>query len=100
MPHLTYTYRAIAGMRRCTLYLWERSPTAAKRARQEIKRRLNTLKRSPYLGRPYDPEEGQPDKSLRELIIKGGYLALYRYNPEDNEVRILAFKHGSEAQYY
>lgn len=100
MPHLTYTYRAIAGIRRCTLYLWERSPAAAKRARKEIKRRLNTLKRSPRLGRPYDPEEGQPDKNLRELVIKGGYLALYRYKPEDDEVRILAFKHGSEAQYY
>lgn len=87
-------------MLRCHLYLWERSPAAARRAQKEIRRRINTLRRSPRLGRPYDPEEGQPDKSLRELIIKGGYLALYRYNPEDNEVRILAFKHGSEAQYY
>lgn len=87
-------------MLRCHLYLWERSPAAAKRAQKEIRRRLSKLKRSPYLGRRYDPEDEQPDKDLRELVIRGGYLALYRYKPEDNEVRILAFKHGSEAQYY
>ena len=90
-------------MRRCYLYLWERSPKAAGRARQEIKRRINSLKRSPYLGRPYDPidpEDAEAGEDLRELIIRGGYLALYHYAKEENTVQIVAFKHGSEARYY
>ena len=90
-------------MQRCHVYLWERSPAAAERARKEIKRRLNKLKTSPRLGRPYDPptlEDAEEGEDLRELVIKGGYLALYHYAEEENTVHIVAFKHGREARYY
>lgn len=90
-------------MHRCHVYLWERSPAAAVRARKEIKRRLNKLKRSPYLGRPYDPvfpDEAEEGEDLRELTIRGGYLALYHYDEAENTVHIVAFKHGAEARYY
>lgn len=90
-------------MHRCRLYLWERSPAAAERAQKEIRRRINRLKRSPYLGRPYDPvdpEDAEQGEGLRELTIRGGYLALYRYREADNTVYIIAFKHGAEARYY
>ena len=90
-------------MHRCHVYLWERSPAAAVRARKEIKRRLNSLKRSPRLGRPYepvDPEDAESGENLRELVIQGGYLALYHYAEEENTVHIVAFKHGREARYY
>ena len=76
---------------------------AADRAQSVIRRRVNKLKRSPYLGRPYDPpdpEDAEEGEGLRELVIKGGYLALYHYDEAENIVSILAFKHGAEARYY
>ena len=90
-------------MLRCHLYLWERSPAAAKRAQKEIRRRINTLKRSPLIGRlydPSDPEDAEEGEDLRELVIEGGYLALYHYAEEENTVHVVAFKHGHEARYY
>lgn len=90
-------------MRRCYLYLWERSPAAAKRAQKEIDRRLKQLRDAVGLGRPYYPpipEDAERGEGLRELIIRGGYLALYQYFPERDLIRIVAFKHGAEARYY
>lgn len=49
------------------------------------------------MGRPY-PEE----VDWRELIIEfgdSGYVALYRYNPAENTVLILAVRHQKEAGY-
>lgn len=66
---------------------------------EEIKR----LRDFPYRGRPYDPpnpDEAEEGEDLREMIIKGGYLALYHYAKEENTVEIIAFKHGKEARYY
>ena len=42
------------------------------------------------------------DGPLRELVIsfgKTGYLALYRFRPERNEVRVLAVRHQRELDY-
>ena len=103
MPYLIFTDEANAGIRRCMAYLHVRSLTAEKKAQIAIRRQINKLKRSPYIGRPYDPPGGTPDRSLRELVIrfggKGSYLALYQYRPEQDEIRIIAFKHGQEARY-
>ena len=84
-------------MARCHLYLHERSPDAAKRAKATIRQYLAKLKTAPGIGRPY-----AEDPTLRELVIpfgQGAYLALYRYEPERDIVRILAFKHGREEKY-
>jgi len=55
------------------------------------------LKATPQMGRPVDdiPE-------LRELIIgfgEAGYVALYRHEPADDAVFVLAFWHQKEAGY-
>lgn len=51
----------------------------------------------PDIGRPItDPPE------LRELLIEfgdSGYVALYRHEPADDAVYVLAFRHQKEAGY-
>lgn len=49
----------------------------------------------PFIGRRTEGE-------LRELVIsfgKTGYLALYRFIPSKDEVRILAIRHQRELDY-
>lgn len=97
MSHLIVTPEAAQGMARCRRYLMVRSAQAAKRADRTIAAALAELTITPKLGRLYEK-----DRSLRELLIpfgKGAYLALYRYEPQADVVRILAFRHGREAQY-
>ena len=98
MPHLIVTPEAAQGMARCRRYLLARSAQAAKRADRVIAAALTKLAITPELGRLYEK-----DRSLRELLIpfgKGAYLALYRHEAEADVVRILAFRHGREAQYH
>ena len=48
------------------------------------------------MGRPVD------GSGLRELVIPfgaAGYVALYRHEPDDDQVMILAFRHQREAGY-
>jgi plasmid stabilization system protein ParE len=51
----------------------------------------------PEIGRPYPQAPG-----LRELLIAfgdSGYVALYRYEPAEDAVFVLAFRHQKEAGY-
>ena len=68
-----------------------------KRASQAIERQFLLLESTPDIGRPF-PEISE----LRELVIAfgdSGYVALYRHEPADNTVYVLAFRHQKEAGY-
>lgn len=72
-------------------------PEAARRAGQVIEQQFLLLETVPDIGRPF-PE--MPE--LRELVIPfgdSGYMALYRHEPADDAVYILAFRHQKEAGY-
>jgi plasmid stabilization system protein ParE len=59
--------------------------------------RLLALETAPGIGRPFDSES-----NLRELVISfgsSGYVALYRHEPADDAVYVLAFRHQREAGY-
>ena len=67
------------------------------RAGQAIERLFGLLETNPEMGRPFGPN---PD--LRELVIAfgdSGYVALYRYERDDDAIYILAFRHQREAGY-
>lgn len=84
-------------MERCRRFLKDRAPEAARRAGQAIDRQFQLLKTTPDIGRPF-PEAPE----LRELLIAfgdSGYVALYRHEPADDAVYILAFRHQKEAGY-
>ena len=83
-------------MERCRLFWAEKSAlVAATRAAQAITRQFELLVTEPELGRSL----GEITE-LRELLIPfgdSGYVALYRYEPDDNALYVLAFRHQKEA---
>ncbi len=97
MPQVIVTEGATEGLARCRRFLSTKAPEAAKRAGQAIERQLLLLEKTPDIGRPLSeiPE-------LRELMIAfgdSGYVALYRHEPDDDAVYVLAFRHQREAGY-
>lgn len=97
MPQVIVTEGAARGLERCRRFLADRSPQTAERAGQAIERQFLLLESAPEIGRPF-PEQSE----LRELVIgfgDSGYIALYRHEPGDNAVYVLAFRHQKEAGY-
>ncbi|WKN24560.1 type II toxin-antitoxin system RelE/ParE family toxin [Azotobacter vinelandii] len=84
-------------MERCRRFLVDKAPEAARRAGQVIERQFMLLEVAPDMGRPL-PELPE----LRELVIAfgdSGYVALYHYEPVDDAVYVLAFRHQKEMDY-
>ena len=97
MPRVIVTEGAAAGLERCRRFLAAKAPEAARRAGKAIERQLLLLETTPDIGRPLPEAPG-----LRELLIAfgdSGYVALYRHEPADDAVYILAFRHQKEAGY-
>ncbi|OOC09863.1 type II toxin-antitoxin system RelE/ParE family toxin [Thioalkalivibrio halophilus] len=97
MPRLIVTAGAAEGLERCRRALATKAPDAARRAAQVIERQFLLLETAPDIGRP-DPEIPE----LRELVIAfgdSGFVALYRHEPADDAVYVLAFRHQKEAGY-
>ncbi len=97
MPSVIITEGAAQGLDRCRRRLADKAPQAAKRAGQAIERQFLLLESAPDIGRPF-PE--MPE--LRELVMAfgdSGYVALYRHDPGDNAVYVLAFRHQKEVGY-
>lgn len=82
-------------MERCRRFLASKAPEAARRAGRAIERQFLLLEKMPDIGRPF------PDlPQLRELMIPfgdSGYVALYRHEPADDAVYVLAFRQQKEA---
>lgn len=97
MPRVIVTEGAAEGLERCRRFLDAKAPEAARRAGQAIERQFLLLETVTGIGRPF-PE--MPE--LRELVIAfgdSGYVALYRHEPADDAVYVLAFRHQKEAGY-
>ena len=97
MPQVTVTEGGGEGLDRCGGFLAVKAPDPARRAGQAIERQFLLLETAPDIGRPF-PE--MPE--LRELVIAfgdSGYVALYRHEPADDAVYVLAFRHQKEAGY-
>lgn len=97
MPQVIVTEGAAQGLERCRRFLATKAPEAARRAAQAIERQFLLLETTPDIGRPF-PEAPE----LRELVIAfgdSGYVALYRHEPADDAVYVLAFQHQKEAGY-
>lgn len=97
MPRVIVTEGALRGLERCRHFLRAKAPEAVGRAGRVIAQHFQMLESVPDVGRPDDelPE-------LRELIVpfgEAGYVALYRYEPGDDAVYVLAFRHQKEAGY-
>ncbi|MCW9058345.1 MAG: type II toxin-antitoxin system RelE/ParE family toxin [Gammaproteobacteria bacterium] len=97
MPRVILTEAAVQGLEQCRRFLATKAPEAARRAAQAIERQFRLLETAPDMGRPF-PEA----PALRELVIgfgDSGYVALYRYEPSEDSLYVLAFRHQKEAGY-
>ena len=97
MPRVVVAETASKGLERCRQFLVGKAPEAARRAGQAIEQQFLLLEKAPDIGRPF-PE--MPE--LRELVIAfgdSGYALLYRHEPADDAVYVLAFRHQKEAGY-
>ncbi|WP_414040164.1 type II toxin-antitoxin system RelE/ParE family toxin [Acidithiobacillus sp. M4-SHS-6] len=97
MSQVIVTEGAAEGLGRCRRFLAAKTPEAARRAGQAIERQFLLLETAPDIGRPFSE---MPE--LRELVIAfgdAGYVALYRHEPADDAVYVLAFRHQKEAGY-
>lgn len=97
LPRVIVTPLAAQGLERCRRFLAEKNPLASGKAALEIRRQFALLALQPNAGRPLDDEP-----NLRELFVHfgdSGYVALYRYERDEDRVFILAFRHMKEVGY-
>ena len=95
MARVEITKRALADLERLFDFIAERDPRRAREQLLSVRRALELLAEHPLLGR--DAEDGR-----RELVLsrgRHGYVAKYRWLPDDDVVLILAVRHQLEAGY-
>ncbi len=95
MAEIVYSRNAIANLDRAFAFLLEQDQQAAVASAAAIREAVGMLARHPLIGRRIEGE-------LRELVIsfgKTGYVALYRFLPSQDQIRILAVRHQRELDY-
>ena len=95
MAALVYSSRALDHIERAFEFLAQTDPAAALNAATAIQSAVATLAAHPLIGRRIEGE-------IRELVIsfgKSGYVAMYRFIPHLDVVRVLAIRHQRELDY-
>ena len=96
MAQIVYSNEAFTDFERIIEFLLERSAElAVPEALETIRSAIGILEAHPLIGR-------RIDEHIRELVISrgvAGYLALYRFDPAFDVVRILRIRHQREAGY-
>lgn len=95
MAQVVYSENALANLERLFEFLAEDDLTVAASAAAVIRQTVELLAAHPLIGRRVHGE-------LRELVIsygKTGYVALYRFLPDRNLVRVLAIRHQRELDF-
>jgi plasmid stabilization system protein ParE len=95
MAKVIYSDEAFADLERITGFLLESTPESAAGALESISSAIVILEAHPLIGR-------RVDDHMHELVISrgaGGYLALYRFDPAFDVVRILRLRHQREVGY-
>lgn len=97
MPRVIITQNASQGIARCRGFIGAINPAAARRAGVAIEKQLLLLEANAELGRPF-----LEMLEFRELLVgfgDSGYVLLYRFEPQEDVVYVLAFRHQKEAGY-
>lgn len=95
MARVIYSSEALGDLDRIIEHLLEHAMQDAPAAVGRIRSAIEILVEHPEIGR-------RADRDRRELVISRGatgYLALYRYDPQLDLVRILRIRHQREAGY-
>ena len=95
MAQIVYSQNALANLARVFEFLLEHDQEAAIASAASIREAVELLANHPMIGRRVAGE-------LRELVIsygKTGYVALYRFIPARDLVRVLAVRHQRELDF-
>ncbi len=95
MAQVVYSPTALANLERAFEYLADVAPDAALAAVRAITTAVEMLEHHPLVGRIVRAD-------LRELVIsfgRSGYVALYRFLPGSDVVRVLAIRHQRQLDY-
>jgi len=95
VAQIVYSARAPENLARTLDFLRSESPEAALAAAEAIESAVNTLALHPLVGR-------RAEGDIRELVISfgaTGYIALYRFVVQQDEVRVLALRQQREIGY-
>ena len=95
MAQVVYSEEALADFERIIEFMLETSTGAATRTLADIRSAIAILELHPMIGRRIEDD-------LRELVISRGatgYLAVYRFDPALDRVRVLRLRHQREAGY-
>ena len=95
MAQVVYSEEALSDFERTIEFLLEASAGTAAAALSNIHSAIQILETHPLIGR-------RVDDHIRELVISrgaSGYVALYRFDPPIDIVRILRIRHQREAGY-
>ena len=95
MAAVVYSARALDDLERAFESIAQNDPGNALDAAAAIQSAVSALAAHPLIGR-------RLERDLRELVIsfgKSGYVALYRFIPHLEVVRVLATRHQRELDY-
>ena len=95
VAQVVYSARAVDQIERAIEQLRASNPDAAVAAAVAIRSAVENLMAHPHVGR-------RVEEDLRELVISfgaTGYIALYRFVVQRDEVRVLALRHQREIGY-
>jgi plasmid stabilization system protein ParE len=95
VAQVVYSAYAVENIERGLQLLREKNPEVAMAGAAAIRSAVETLSTHPLIGRRVEGD-------LRELVISygaTGYIALYRFDIQRDQVRVLALRHQREIGY-
>lgn len=95
MAQVIYSAYAVENIERALQFLREKNPEAAIASAAAIRSAAETLATHPLIGRRVEGD-------LRELVVSygaTGYIALFRFDIQRDQVRVLALRHQREIGY-
>lgn len=95
MAQVVYSAYALENLERAMQFLREKNPELAVASAAAIRSAVENLATHPLIGRRVEGD-------LRELVISygaTGYIALYRFDIQRDQVRVLALRHQREVGY-
>jgi plasmid stabilization system protein ParE len=95
VAQVVYSAYAVENIERAMQLLREKNPELAVASAAAIRSAVENLATHPLIGRRVEGD-------LRELVISygaTGYIALYRFDIQRDQVRVLALRHQREVGY-
>ena len=95
MAQVVYSAHAVENIERVMQLLLEKPPEVAIASAGAIRSAVENLASHPLIGRRVEDD-------LRELVVSygvTGYIALYRFDIQRDQVRVLALRHQREIGY-